>query len=442
MANILLVTHWTGGDVIPFVRMGMLLRRRGHRVRIFTHHVYEREAMNADLQFTSLDTAEAWASMTNDLALLSDPVMHIEDTIRFSKKYHGRNNILSEYEKISEYSIPGDTVVIGRHRSSVSALIAAEKHQLPVASVMLAPNYLSHLSLHEDLFGKMMAHEVNGARAEIGLGDIQSWTGWMCSPKRILGMWPEWFAPREADWPKSLLTLDFPIQFEERNQTLPDEVRLLLANGTKPVLITAGTSKMVKPEFYQVAQDACHRLGRPAILVAQHDELVPAHLNENVHVFRYLPIAEVMPYVSAVIHHGGIGTLSEAVRAGVPQLILPYYADRPDNAFRLSELGVAEFFPPALWEPAQISESMSRLLTPEFKMRCEALSRRACEGDAADSFCEAIEAMVGNSAYNMPTDFGGYVDEVSSVGSGEEAPRSSERKRQLLATILRQRSSA
>lgn len=190
-------------------------------------------------------------------------------------------------------------------------------------------------------------------------------------------------APREADWPESLLTLDFPIQFGERDQTLPEGVRSLLVDETKPLLMTAGTSKMVRPEFYQVAQDACQRLGLPAILVAQHSELIPSHINENVHVFRYLPISALMPHISAVIHHGGVGTLSEAVRAGVPQLILPYYADRPDNAFRLSELGVAEFVPPALWDPAQISASISRLLTHEFKMRCEAFSRRTFEGDAA-----------------------------------------------------------
>jgi len=41
MANILIATHWTGGDVYPFIRIGKALKRRGHDVTIFTHCIYK-----------------------------------------------------------------------------------------------------------------------------------------------------------------------------------------------------------------------------------------------------------------------------------------------------------------------------------------------------------------------------------------------------------------
>ena len=47
-----------------------------------------------------------------------------------------------------------------------------------------------------------------------------------------------------------------------------------------------------------------------------------------------------MPQTAAVIHHGGIGTLAAAARVGIPQLMLAYGADWPDNGHRLAALGV------------------------------------------------------------------------------------------------------
>lgn len=441
MANILLVTHWTGGDVIPFIRMGSILKKRGHDVRLFTHCIYDKDACSAGLEFTALDTPEEYQRMVDDLILLSDPIHNLEGTERFNKNYHGSDKILSEYQIIKDFCQRDDTVLICRHRSSISALLAAEKHHLPVASVFLAPNYMSHLSLHESLMGDMMAKEINKARSELDLVPINSWTSWMCSPKRIIGMWPEWFAKREPDWPESLVTIDFPHMEDDHAEPLPETVLPLLDPDHKPILITAGTSKMIKPEFYQVAQEACHNLNYKAILVTQYAEHIPQPLHEGIHVFQYLPLKQLMPHVGAIIHHGGIGTLSEAVNAGIPQLVLPYYADRPDNAFRLSELGVAEFIPPAKWDPSLLSSALERLMSPESIHRCLKLSDRARNQNTALKLCEVIESMVSNSHYLLKEESiewdKGVVDTDKKKNNTMNTSQLTAEKKQLIAQLLR-----
>jgi len=49
----------------------------------------------------------------------------------------------------------------------------------------------------------------------------------------------------------------------------------------------------------------------------------------------------LFPQVAAVIHHGGAGTTAAALRAGVPQIIAPFFADQSFWAARAHALGVA-----------------------------------------------------------------------------------------------------
>jgi len=47
----------------------------------------------------------------------------------------------------------------------------------------------------------------------------------------------------------------------------------------------------------------------------------------------------VLPYCSAVVTHGGHGTVLKALAAGVPLVIAPLGRDQPDNAARVIHAG-------------------------------------------------------------------------------------------------------
>jgi UDP:flavonoid glycosyltransferase YjiC (YdhE family) len=59
----------------------------------------------------------------------------------------------------------------------------------------------------------------------------------------------------------------------------------------------------------------------------------------NVHVERWIPQADVMPYAAAMVGHGGSGTTRMALAAGVPSVIVPGFADQFRNAERVARLG-------------------------------------------------------------------------------------------------------
>ena len=55
----------------------------------------------------------------------------------------------------------------------------------------------------------------------------------------------------------------------------------------------------------------------------------------------YAPFSALFPRCRAGVHHGGIGTLSKALQAGLPQLIVQRAFDQFDNAARAVRLGFA-----------------------------------------------------------------------------------------------------
>jgi len=48
----------------------------------------------------------------------------------------------------------------------------------------------------------------------------------------------------------------------------------------------------------------------------------------GVHVAEAVPHSWLLPRVSAVIHHGGAGTVAAALRAGVPSIVAPFFFDQ------------------------------------------------------------------------------------------------------------------
>jgi UDP:flavonoid glycosyltransferase YjiC (YdhE family) len=62
---------------------------------------------------------------------------------------------------------------------------------------------------------------------------------------------------------------------------------------------------------------------------------VPRH----VRLAQYIPLAALMPHLDLVVSHGGSGTLIAALAHGLPQVVVPIWADQPENAQRVADLG-------------------------------------------------------------------------------------------------------
>jgi UDP:flavonoid glycosyltransferase YjiC (YdhE family) len=115
--------------------------------------------------------------------------------------------------------------------------------------------------------------------------------------------------------------------------------------GERPIVFAPGSAHFQARSFLAKAAEACRRLNLPAILLSANPDEVPRDLPSNIVTAEYLPFTKLFPRARAVVHHGGIGTTSQCLAAGVPQIVLPMAFDQFDNAARVEKLGCGRWMP-------------------------------------------------------------------------------------------------
>jgi rhamnosyltransferase subunit B len=185
---------------------------------------------------------------------------------------------------------------------------------------------------------------------------------WMHSPRRIIGLFPEWFGPQQPDWPATLRLTGFPMYDEsDPQQEIAPELERFLGEGTPPILFTPGSANQLAETFFREAVAAAQQLGRRALLLTRYDSHLPS-LPPGTHHESYVPLSAVLPRCAAIVHHGGIGTLAQGLSAGIPQLTMPMGFDQPDNAMRLRRLGVGRWVLPSEFDRTRVSAALEELL--------------------------------------------------------------------------------
>ncbi len=98
------------------------------------------------------------------------------------------------------------------------------------------------------------------------------------------------------------------------------------------------------------------------------------------------------------MHHGGIGTTSQALRAGRPMVVVPFSHDQPDNAARCARLGVARVVPRRSASSPRLAAALHAVLDePGVASRAAAIGERVRAERGADLAAEAIERVLGAS---------------------------------------------
>ncbi|MEV4644015.1 glycosyltransferase [Saccharopolyspora sp. NPDC049357] len=116
-------------------------------------------------------------------------------------------------------------------------------------------------------------------------------------------------------------------------------------------------------------------LGGMDVEVVLAGEIKVESLPGNVRTSRYLPLSAFLPTTSLLVHHGGSGTTAAPLHYGVPQLVLPSFADNPLSAQRVVERGVGLSQDPATITVDGVRDVVRRLLgEPEFAVNARAVA--------------------------------------------------------------------
>ena len=405
--TILLCAIGSAGDVNPFIALGQELHERGHRVILCTSQYFESHARNAGLEFLGLGTAEDY------LSIIEDPKLWEPET---GFKVFAERVMLPvlqpAYDAIKTFD-PARTLLVAQG-SVFAAHIAHERFKFPFVTVQLQPaafrsvyefpmlpswmprplkRILINASDHF-IIDRTLAPEINRFRREQSLPPVKHIFGdWMHSPLATIGLFPEWFASPQPDWPSQTHLTGF-IFHDKRagDEKLRPDVLDFLDQGYPPIVFTPGTAMKHGRQFFEASIQACQDLGRRGMLLTQHKDQLPSKLPEGIRHFDYLPFSLVLPRAAALVHHGGIGTIAQALAAGIPQLIRPMTHDQPDNAARVQILGTGISIAPKDYTAQTVSERLNALLSsPDVLARSKEYAQRIDAQQSLQETCDLIE---------------------------------------------------
>jgi UDP:flavonoid glycosyltransferase YjiC (YdhE family) len=415
----LLVTVGTLGDVHPYIGLGQMLRARGHRVTLIGKEETGPLARSSGFEFIPIAPDED-ADKPAGKGFAHRVLLSVSGRWRRLARAGTIVPLLRPvYRAIASRYIPGESVLVASS-ATLGARLAHEKLNVPFATIHLSPNVLrgtlhapvqppfvvpdwlpsvarraAYWLLDYLVLDRLLAGPMNAFRAELGLPPVRRLLhDWRHSPCRVIGLFPEWFAPPQPGWPAVTRLVGFPLFDPGAHAPLPPQARDFLADGDPPVVFTPGTGIRNGRRFIEETIAACQRTNRRALLVTRFRDQVPDSLPDTVRHFDYLPFGSVLPHAAALVHFGGIGSAARALAAGIPQIIHPVKNDQFENARRLEDLGVAVVLRSKAYRTDAVARALEHLLNSEtVTTRCRDLASRIREGAALTEACRLIEEL-------------------------------------------------
>jgi UDP:flavonoid glycosyltransferase YjiC (YdhE family) len=139
---------------------------------------------------------------------------------------------------------------------------------------------------------------------------------------------------------------------------------------------------------------AARALGRRAVLLCPRPDQAPTELPPGVHVAPYAPYSRLLPRAAVLVHHGGIGTTAQCLRAGRPMVVVPHIADQYDHAARCRRLGLSATVKESRVSPASLVDALRLVLTPEPQARAGAMASAIARDDGPCRVADEIERVV------------------------------------------------
>jgi rhamnosyltransferase subunit B len=349
----LIVTVGSIGDLLPFLTVAEALRERGHTVVIASNAGYAALVKMAGFEF----------------AIIWDRAQQSLDNMIAADR--GRAWAMVREEMFEPATVPARNFIAHHARSGPCTVLASWS-----------------------AFGARLAHDELGVpltTVYLSPGAVGSDDGFRADgPKhRNIGLFPAWFGAPPGVHPAGFVLFE-----DDQVPSLPPELEDFLGQGTPPIIFTPGSFMRHAETFFRESLAACLDLNQRAVFLTPYPEQLPARLPASVLHFKYVPLQRLAPRSAALVHHGGIGTCAQGLRAGIPQLVTPLFFDQPDNAVRLAALGVGESISPNAYSADQVAATLREMLGSEaVRQDCARISALFSDRGGACLVCNLVETM-------------------------------------------------
>ncbi len=411
--KILVATGGSHGDVHPFIAVSRALQARGHDVLFCVHPHFRPDVAAAGLRHSPIsEELDVLAEMRNPDIMhpVKGGLFVMDMIVRLTSDGVERVRAL-----VREFR--PDAILA--HHIAIGAEWVAREGKVPIAVGVLAPmiwlskrdpvapfqrsrGWLGRLagraggSLAWAVIGSRYDRAIGRLRAPLGLGlERRAFRRSFVAGDVNLGLWSTHFRAPMPDDPENGVVCGFPFYDGiAKSRSLDPGIERFLSEGDPPIVFSLGTAAVhVAGNFFEIAADACRRLERRGLLLVGHEGNVPRDLPAGVAAFGYAPFSLVLPRGAATVHHGGIGSTSQALRSGRPAVVVAHAHDQFHNALHVERLGAGRLLPRRRLDAGRLVRELRRVLDdPSCAAASTAIGEKLrAEEDGADRAAREVE---------------------------------------------------
>lgn len=412
--KVIISSFGSSGDFNPCLGLGRALRRKGVDVIFLSNPFYEKQITDAGLRFAPAgEYFDVFREIRDNpaylhahkgppavwkLVLKTLPVMH------------------QDMSNLIESQSPD---IVACHLLEFGGMLAAVEHKTPYATLTptpmgwFNPNYPSYVNFYR------LPRWVRSAQARLGVWAMKMAFRYSLTPfckkhairpvfknldavfaqaRLNLGLWSPLLRDKVKNDPPRSTICGFVRDEHIRDwPNVPREIARLFEGPKPPVVVGLGsTASLHGAAIYQNAARACRKLNWPCLLIGK--DISPLADPENrILAVDFAPYGWVFPRAELVIHHGGVNTTAETLRAGIPAIVIPHGYDQFDNAVRTQQMGLSIRLKTRQTATPACASTMQYILNNQpMHDRAKAFAARLCsqpDGDttAAENVIKVIQ---------------------------------------------------
>ncbi|KAF6843733.1 UDP-glucose,sterol transferase [Colletotrichum musicola] len=357
--NVLIQVVGSRGDVQPFVALGAELKRRGHRVRLATHDIFEKFVRDAGLEHYGVggDPAALMAYMVKNPGLI--PSMKSLQAGEIGQKQDMVEEMLGGFwdacikpDTTTGRPFVADAIISNPpsfahvHCAQALGIPVHLMFTMPWTSTAAFPHPLANLKnvggdrsmanfvsygVVEHLTWQGLGGVVNKWRDRIDLEEVAMFDGPMLAEHLKIPFtycWSPALVPKPKDWGAHIDVCGFFFR-DTPEYRPPSDLDHFLAAGPPPVYIGFGSIVLDDPQrVCNTILEAVRLAGVRAIISKGWSNLAGS-TSDSIYWIGDCPHEWLFQHVAAVVHHGGAGTTACGLRYGKPTTIVPFFGDQP-----------------------------------------------------------------------------------------------------------------
>jgi sterol 3beta-glucosyltransferase len=403
MAEIMVLTAGSTGDVEPFAALAARLAERGHAVSFAAEAGFARLAPSNGVEFEPI-RADFQSLLPTHEGKRPSFRAEVVPVIR---------GMLEDSWAVAKARRPEAIIA---HEKTLAAPHIAEKLGIPHVQALTVPMLTP---TREFPLPAMVRHDLGGVlnRASyrlVGLltrpysGLIRSWRGAHLglaprgdppAPARTLYCYSPSLVPTPSDWPPDTVATGYWLRERRSEEPVDPGLEAFVGAGAPPVYVGFGSSVGPDPvRLTAIVGQALREVGARAVIATGWGGLVDGQVGGDSILIERAPHRWLFPRVAAVVHHGGAGTTAAGLLAGRPTVVCPFQGDQHFWGSAIHRAGAGPKPLPAKKLTAERLAAAIRAVIQEPAMRDRAveLSERIAPEDGAARASEQIEISLGS----------------------------------------------